>query len=341
MGPERTLVNLPKTEEANLFEIADSEGAECAIQTLYEGDKKCQCCRNWVVDYPEDLRVAVEDQLETKQKALVVRMAKNHDSDGGKPLVLHSVVVQSSSLRKTLNELFQGFKGITPSLKKLVFRAPFKPFHHRWDRFTEILERQKRDDPEAAAYTQLLYDVLDAEIRDCRAEVADLLDNRVITYQLLWALFEPGVIVFGESRGHQRFYLVESREYDQERNAFLAVTAKYVDWDGHRFGYGTQCIQIKAFGGTKDITSLPVFPATFHPSYEEVKAAAISRGRKFQKLAGIHYMAYSGTIVYRTGRNKSNTVERYVSFQAPQPSTGYPADRAIDIRENRSRCGWL
>ncbi|KAK4148814.1 hypothetical protein C8A00DRAFT_38590, partial [Chaetomidium leptoderma] len=67
-------------------------------------------------------------------------MGKNHDGDGGKPLVLHSVVVQNSSLKETLSEVFDGFKGIIPSLKKLVFKSPFKPFHHRWSRFTQILE---------------------------------------------------------------------------------------------------------------------------------------------------------------------------------------------------------
>ncbi|KAK4102405.1 P-loop containing nucleoside triphosphate hydrolase protein [Parathielavia hyrcaniae] len=322
MGPERKPpagLTTPGVQ-ANLFEAA--EGSHCATQTLYEGSKKCQCCKNWVVDYPEDLRVAVDDQLEAKQKALVVRMAKNHRSDGGKPLVLHSVVVQSSSLRNTLNELFHGVRGITPSLKKLVFRAPFQPFFYRWDRLTEILERQKTEDPDAAAYTQLLYDVLDAEIRDCRAEVADLLHNGVITYPLLWALFEPGVIVFEEPG---RFYLVENREYDQEKMGYLWLSMKYVDWNGHRFGYGSRSIHIQAFSGTQDITSLPVYPAKFHPSYEEAKASAIARGRKFQELAGIHYMAYLGTFVHRVGRDMNGTMERQASGRIIVDAAGYAA----------------
>jgi hypothetical protein len=311
MGPERNPpVLLPKEPK---LEVA--EGAECSIQTLYEGNKKCTCCKNWVVDYPEDLRVAVEDQLETREKALVVRMSKNHNSDGGKPLVLHSVVVQSSALKKTLGEVFDGFKGITPTLKKLVFRSPFRPFHHRWDRFTEILERQKRDDPDTAAYTQLLYDILDAEICDTRAEVADYLANRVIVYSRLWALFEPGVVVFSESQGLPHFYVVESREYDQKNDGFI-VTAKSVDWDGHRFGYSTATLRLETFAGTRSITELPFYPAEFHPSHEEEKANAIARGRKFQDLAGIHYKAYSGTITYTSGRN-SAPVHRYVGFHAP------------------------
>jgi hypothetical protein len=338
MGPERQPpAHLPKkeTDTTNALEVV--EGSSCEIQTLYEGAQKCRCCKNWVVDYPEDLRVAVEDQLETKQKALVLRMRKSHDADGGKPLVLDSVVVQSSSLKKTLSEVFAGFKGITPTLKKLVFRAPFKPFHHRWSRFTEILERQKTEDPAAAAYTQLLYDVLDAEIRDLRAEVADLLANGVITYSLLWALFEPGMTVSGASRGHERFYVVGSREYE-ERNGCsnFIIMAKFIDWDGTHFGYVHDTIQIPSYAGTQSITELPVFPAAFHPKRTEAEASAVDRGVKFEQLAGIHYRAYSGIMMYQGRRDYQggrNTMHRQVGCQS-LPGRA-PANRATGVGADR------
>ncbi len=316
MGPERQPpAEPPKVAVQPNMEVA--EGSSCSIQTLYEGESKCRCCKNWVVDYPEDLRVAVEDQLEAKQKALVLRMGKNHAADGGKPLVLDSVVVQNTSLKKTLCEVFDGFKGITPSLKKLVFRAPFKPFHHRWARFTEILERQKTEDPAAAAYTQLLYDVLDTEIRDIRAEVADLLDHGVITYQLLWALFEPGVTVFGSIRGHDRFLIVDSREYDLENNYF-AVMARSVDWDGHRFGYAQEAIRIPGFAGTRTITELAAFPARFHANLHEAETNAVARGRSFERLAGIHYAAYQGIFTYqRPARDSDHEVNHQVRSIPP------------------------
>ncbi len=318
MGPERQPpAHHPNTEVQTNSALETVESSSCAVQTLYEGAPKCRCCKNWVIDYPEDLRVAVEDQLETKQKALVLRMSKSHDADGGKPLVLNSVVVQSSSLKKTLSEVFVGFKGITPSLKKLVFRAPFKPFHHRWSRFTEILERQKTDDPDAAAYTQLLYDVLDVEIRDVRANVADLLDNGVITYSLLWALFEPGMTVCAHVRGHQRFYVVESREYEDMEQNFV-LQRRFIDWDGTRFGYVSEGIRIPRFPGTRGITELPAFPAAFHPNKEVAEASAVARGRLFEDLAGIHYKAYSGIMVYNGKRETRETIERQVSFP---PST--------------------
>lgn len=115
------------------------QGSQCAIQTLYEGPPKCNCCKNWVKEYPDDLGMSVEEQPRTKEKALVVRMGKNHGH--GKPLALVSVVMQSSCLKDTLCELFEGCRGITASLKRVVFTSPFRPFHDRWERFFKILER--------------------------------------------------------------------------------------------------------------------------------------------------------------------------------------------------------
>lgn len=128
--PTRRTTRLSPRSSLHSRSLASRKGAHCTIQTLYEGRSRCFCCKNWVKEYPKDLRTAMEEQAGTKQKALVARMAKNHGD--GKPLVLNSIVVQSSSLRKTLEEVFQGYRGITASLKKLVFKAPFHPFYYRW-----------------------------------------------------------------------------------------------------------------------------------------------------------------------------------------------------------------
>lgn len=175
-------------------DMGAAEGSRCTIQTLYEGPPKCQCCMNWAEEYPDDLRDAVEEQPDVKQKALVVRMRKSHKP--GKPLELDSIVVQSQSLKKTLGEVFEGYQGITTDLKKLVFHAPFHPFYYRWGVLEATLEHREREDPDAAGFTRLLYDVLNAELRDTITEVDDLVQHGVITYPLLWSLFEPG-----EARG--------------------------------------------------------------------------------------------------------------------------------------------
>ncbi|GIK05562.1 hypothetical protein Aspvir_009675 [Aspergillus viridinutans] len=282
---------VPRTTEQQ-----SSEGSECAIQVLYEGPPKCQCCKNWVEEYPDDLRRQVEDQAAIKQKAFIKRMRKNHDD--GKPLVLDSIVVQSSSLKKTLGEVFDGYKGITPSLKKVVFKSPFHPFYHRWGLFTEIVERQKREDTASAAYSVLLYNELQKELGDVMSEIHDHIHHGVITYQLLWALFEPGELIVASKGGHERFYVVQGCKYNA-KDGYLAVTANFVDWDGRRFGYAKETLAICEYPGTQAITSLSAYPADLHPSQDEARVKAINRGQKFRDLRGFQYKAYSGLTANR------------------------------------------
>ncbi|KAJ5523741.1 hypothetical protein N7494_010391 [Penicillium frequentans] len=273
-----------------------SEGSECAVQILYEGPPKCQCCKNWVEEYPDDLRQQVEDQAEIKQKALIKRMRKNHEE--GKPLVLDSIVVQSSSLKRTLGEVFDGYKGITPSLKKVVFKWPFHPFYHRWGLFTEILERQKREDPETAAYSVLLYDELQKELGDVRSEISDHVHHGVITYRLLWAIFEPGVLIVTSKDGHERFYVVQDCAYNN-KECYLAISAIFIDWDGQRFGFATETVQICEYSGTQDVTTLSAYPTDLHPFKEEARTKAIKRGERFKDLRGFQYKTYSGLVWFQ------------------------------------------
>ncbi|KAL4759011.1 P-loop containing nucleoside triphosphate hydrolase protein [Aspergillus foveolatus] len=230
--------------------------------------------------------------------ALTVRMAKSHRDGAGNALTLHSIVVQSPSLKETLSEVFED-KGITShALKKLVFYAPFHPFIYRWNRLGEILRRQKKRGQAAAAYTQLLIDVLRTRLEGTVAEINNLLHHKIITYSMLWALFEPDVLVVSQVAGHERLFKVRSCEYNDGEGC-LKIAARFVDWDGKGFGYVTQDFEIRPFSGDKSIIELDVFPVIFHPSREEVEANATSRGERFRDLCGIRYVAFSGLIRYQ------------------------------------------
>lgn len=273
------------------------EGSECAIQTLYEGPPKCECCKNWVEEYPDDLRMAIEEQQQMKNKALIVRMRKNHGE--GKSLVLDSIVIQSASLKRTLGEVFEGYQGITASLMKLVFRSPFHPFYYRWKALKQVLQCQNGEDPEAAAYTQLLHDVLHSELRDVMTEIDDLTSHRVITYPLLWALFEPGVRVLTLKNGHPtRFFIVDDCAYNHEKGYF-GIKVKFVDWDRHRFGYDRTMLVICGYSGTMAVDELNVLPVSFYLSGQETEKNAIARGRQFVQLRGYHYVAYNGAFRHK------------------------------------------
>ena len=312
----------PKTADFLGFELVTghkpAEGSECAIQTLYEGDPKCTCCKNWVEQYPEDIRAQIEEQPETKQKALIVRMRKSHmDKEGtSKPLVLDSVVVQSESLKTTLGEVFEGYKGITASLKRLVFKSPFHPFHYRWKRFTQVLERQKVEDPVAASYSQILHDLLRSELNHVMSEIEDLTNNGVITYSLLWALFEPGEHVVTNKDGQERVYVIESVDYvTNDKVHHLAIKTRYIDYNGEDLGYAGSGLRINKFQGTRSISELNVVPAAFHPQKDELTARMIARGKKFYDLCGVQCKAYDGNVRYISGKHQ--TIRKVRRLQSP------------------------
>lgn len=317
---QTTVTDAPPDPDATL-----EEGEECAVQTLYEGTSRCSCCIKWVKEYPPDLEVAVEQQPKVKKKALSARMRRNHDGgEGGKPLVLDSVVVRSASLKKTLAEVFAGYDGITPTLKKVVFKAPFHPFYYRWKLFRQILERQRREDPAAAAHSQLLYDVLGAELSDTMAELEDHLSHGVISAPLLWTLFEPGTRVVAKLGGGdvRRFFVVDSCK--PAIDGALALMVRFVDWNGQRFGFAKAMLSIPHFGGTRAIRDLNVHPAKFLADRKKVEAEAIARGRKFEGLRGFHHMAYSGVVrlSHPQGRGMSSMFRSIGRGQVRQVADG-------------------
>ncbi|EFQ34500.1 ATPase [Colletotrichum graminicola M1.001] len=176
-------------------------------------------------------------------------------------LVMDSIVVQNQSLKETLGEVFEGYAGITASLKKVVFKSPFHPFYYRWQQFTQILERQTQNCEAAAIFSQLLYGVLHAELHETMVEIKDHLNHGVIIYRLLWALFEPGKLVVTTQDGHTRFYLVKSCVYTEENG--MVVSVRFIDWDLDQFGYADGILNICPFAGTSEIAEANVFPAEF------------------------------------------------------------------------------
>lgn len=55
-------------------------------------------------------------------------------------LELDSIVVNSPLLKAVLEEVFDGYPGITTDFEALVFTSPFQPFVHQWSEFEKTLD---------------------------------------------------------------------------------------------------------------------------------------------------------------------------------------------------------
>jgi hypothetical protein len=259
-------------------------------RNLYEGksDRRGRC--SWTTDYPDDLEEPIET-VESAQYALLIRKKKSYD--GRKKLEIHSIVVQSSLLKKVLGVVLQDYPGIVTNLQRVEFSAPFQPFVHRWENFAKAKEDET--DEETKQHLMLLWDVLEEELRDTIREKNDHLAHGVVRFDNIWTIFEPGVMVFSSSGEHDRVYKLKSGAFQATQcGRIYALNTEYVDFDGEKFGYGSSTLSIGEFGGTQQITKLGAYPLEHHPEKDAVVERLLARGRKFVDYKGYHYKAYEG-----------------------------------------------
>ena len=124
-----------------------------------------------------------------------------------------------------------------------------------------------------------------------------LLDHVEITFDLLWSLFRPNVIVYTECRGTGRpkCFKYDFGEYRTEMGETkFCVEGRNLDYDGKQFGDVSITVEIPKFHGIKRIDSLSTFPLDYHPQSQDVRALLIERGRKFISLIGTHHQHYRG-----------------------------------------------
>ena len=289
---EISQVGFTSLDEADAKVTPSAVGMVCDSKNLYEGPPKCACCTNWVGEYPEDVTPKLEGTEAVQRFAILIRNKKSHQ-DGGKAMQVSSIVVQSPLLKAVLENVFEGYEGITAGLKHVTFTRPFEPFFYRWNRFKEVIENEL--DETTRSHLQLLYTVMSVELEETVSTYHDLLNHSVMTFDYLWTLFKPGDVLLCKMDGKDMMVKLQSSEYSASTGCGdFHLTSKYVDWSGFEFGYASHTISIQPFQGTKPITQLEAYPATFNPHFEDIKHQLINRGKRFETLQGYHYKAYDG-----------------------------------------------
>ncbi|KAL9083052.1 MAG: hypothetical protein Q9165_008676 [Trypethelium subeluteriae] len=283
---ERSLIN---TEHGD--NLAPT-GSLPKIRNLYEAKHK-QRALPWTARYPDDLEEPLEN-AESAQYALLVRYNKCYDMR--KKLKVDSIVVQSPLLKSVLRSVLDDYPGITTSLQRLEFSAPFQPFVHRWEQLSEA--RKKQTHPETCEHLELLWKVLEEELHDVIREKQDFVANGVVTFDSLWSIFEPGALVFHQDEGHDRIYKLRSGNYQETPcGKIYRMQCGYVEFDGEGFGFSQGIISVPSFAGTAPITKLLAYPAIRHAHYESLKERLLARGRLFEAYKGYHFKAYQGIAI--------------------------------------------
>ena len=302
-------------------EISSSDikaGMITDVKNLYQSKPDNRGRTTWVDTYPDDLEEAAEN-AETAKYALLIRNNKCYD--GRKKLQIDSVVVQSPLLKDVLGTVLKNYPGITTTLDRLTFKAPFQPFIHRWKNLLDALEAE--EDPETKAHLELFHRIIEAELRDDLKARDDFILNGVITYETMWMIFEPGTIVFSAKDGQHCAAKFNSGCYQEDRcGKRYALGCQIIDWDGEHFGLGNTSFNVWDFEGTKKITKLSAYPLVYHPSLARVKDELVARGKVFEELSGYHYKNYQGIAIGQGpwGPVKYNVSEAFFSPWASSTS---------------------
>lgn len=288
-------------------------GSLCEAKTLYKGPSKCDCCINWVEEYPVDVKASVEKTLDAKRHAIICRVGKSHN-DSKEPLELHSIIVQSPVLKSILGDIFTGYPGITTTLENVEFHAPFWEFLYRWDVLAKAGAGYESESSEHK-HVDLLIATLSSQLGSVHSVAKDLIQNNVITYDYLWVLFAPGTLVYSRLLDQDCLFEVEKTKYYKGQCQIYVLHCKYIEWDGEDFGWQTKRIKIEPFSGTKSVQDLDVYPITRHNAPEDTQSKLLERGRKFVSINnGLCHRAYRGIIMIHGESCFELTTKLRVSF---------------------------
>ena len=281
-------------KEAGAHDRTLVTGMECGLKELYRDDPRL-AWQDWA---PDDIDIDPEESSDAKKYAIIVRREKR--LEGQSSLVLHSITIQSPFLRTVLGDVFDGYKGITTKLKDLTFCTPFYEFFYRWDRLQQRIREEMND--LVLEHIKILHTILSAEIKPHLEKRQELLHNGLVTYDYLWALFEPGAVIHTLLDGQDRLYrLIDSKYRNQREDRFFSLTCRYVDCDGSSFGYVTATLRLEHFDGIKPISELSIVPLNLQRQIREIQEKLWKRGEAFKQLNGFHYKSYSGLCIMMRG----------------------------------------
>lgn len=287
--PEDSPAN--KDSEDSATDDEDSEQADigmtCQIKNLYEGRSRCDCCYNWVEEYPEDLKESLDKKL-TQKYAVVVKKKKSHNKP--KPLELHEIGIQSPLLKEFLQQTLLEYQNIPFALEEVIFSSPFAAFFHYLPQIKAAAANH--ENAEIKSHVRVLYNLLKKEFSDTVKAHEELVQNHIINFGSLWAIYQPGDLIVESDQG--MYKLIKTSYETTNAGRKFQLQCRYVDWDGKRFGYGKIYKSISEFDNTVQITELPLFPLRFAKDIDQISESFLSRGRIFESLSGCYYKAYRG-----------------------------------------------
>ncbi|KAI8959885.1 hypothetical protein F5Y11DRAFT_285538 [Daldinia sp. FL1419] len=228
------------------------------------------------------------------------------------------VDIKSKQLREALRDIIGNVKGIslveeTPKIDPKMLFLYLPDMHKQYYVLKELepegdsrkaRKKVQKGIDEKRRHLKALIKYIETDFAETKKSLDPLLQNGLITFDLLWALWKPNTLAYSTMYGsvdEPRVFKVEVAEkhYSIMRGEFYYVEGKYFEYDGKQFGYGSTSEELNEFRGARRITSLSCYPLKFHKSEVQLRGSLIERGKKFVSLSGVHYKSHQGMAYYK------------------------------------------
>ncbi|KAL8408299.1 hypothetical protein RB594_006918 [Gaeumannomyces avenae] len=262
------------------------------------------------------LQDTTETSTDSQYDEYIFHVRRSFDWEGKFKQTL--VDIKSKLLRECLQDVMGNIKGVslvedTPKLDPNMlflylgdlinhYRVLKKSKATGSDKHSRKKAMKRLD--EKREHLKVLIRYINKDYQTVKSSLYPMLENGLITFDLIWALWKPGTLAYTTMYGSHdepRVFKVEMAEKHSNfmKGNYYFIDGKYFEYDGKQFGFGTQVGEVSEFRGARKITSLGVYPLAYHKNEDQLRKDLIERGKKFVALAGVHYRAHQGMAYYK------------------------------------------
>ncbi|KAI9788174.1 MAG: hypothetical protein M1835_002427 [Candelina submexicana] len=258
------------------------------------------------------LTETVEDEEADNDDDFVFLVRRKFDWEGKYTDTV--VDVKSPHLKAALLDVMDGVKGIslveeTPVIDPNMLFLYLEELRQyakdlRSKRKAEKKRKAKKNMGRKISHIKALVKYLDVDYAEIKNTLYPLLENNLITFDLLWALFKPNTIAYTTTYGNvdePRAFKIEcaTKESSFMKGQWYCVEGRYLEYDGKSFGMGQMEMDVPSFQGARKITGLACYPLKYYKDQEALKPKLIERGKKFIALKGMNYRFHKGMAFYK------------------------------------------
>ncbi|KAJ7488314.1 P-loop containing nucleoside triphosphate hydrolase protein [Mycena latifolia] len=208
-----------------------------------------------------------------------------------------TVEVYSQHLRSILAKVIGEYPGISFNTEHISLDLPVESLYHYLLELREEAATLEEGSVELE-HLNILLRFIETQFAHTIEQVNNLRPENLVSYETLWTLFRPGTIIHSKIRGYDRaFKLASYYTIACGPNTGFYLTGDYTDCDGENYGTRGERLKIPPFAGSTGIATLPTAPLDMRVRKEEIRAALMKRGRRFQTMRGQCHGEYVGVAI--------------------------------------------